>query len=181
MKRATSIAISFLVVLILWSPGISAKGDDFNSVVKMIEEFYNVKHQGFPFLAKAGLKVVGIGAKIKGGNAKYLAEAGSVKLAIFEDQNFNGDFIKFRRMLNDSLIQTWMPLVQTLSAVEGEQTYVFLREKGDKFNVLIVTIEEHEGTVVQATLSSKSLALLLKDPEGGAKAISQEATSTDNE
>ena len=180
MKRTTQIATSLLLVLMLLSPVIFAKGDDFNSVVKMIEEFYNVKHEGLPFLAKAGLKVVGIGAKIKGGSAKHLAEAGSVKLAIFEDQEFNGDFTKFRRILNDALNQTWMPLVQTLSA-EGEQSYIFLREKGNKFNVLIVTIEERDGTVVQATLSAKNLALLLKDPEAGAKAITQEATITDQE
>ena len=180
MKRTTQIATSLLLVLMLLSPVIFAKGDDFNSVVKMIEEFYSVKHEGLPFLAKAGLKVVGIGAKIKGGSAKHLAEAGSVKLAIFEDQEFNGDFTKFRRILNDALNQTWMPLVQTLSA-EGEQSYIFLREKGDKFNVLIVTIEERDGTVVQATLSAKNLALLLKDPEAGAKAITQEATITDQE
>ncbi len=178
MKRTTSIATSLLVVLMLLPPVTLAKGDDFNSVVKMIEEFYNVKHQGLPFLAKAGLKVVGMGAKIKGGEAKRLAEAGSVKLAMFEDQEFNGDFVKFRRMLNDALVQTWMPLVQTLSA-DGEQSYIFLREKGDKFNALIVTIDEHDGTVVQATLSSKNLALLLKDPESGAKAITQEATIID--
>ena len=181
MKRTTQIATSLLLVLMLLSPVIFAKGDDFNSVVKMIEEFYSVKHEGLPFLAKAGLKVVGIGAKIKGGSAKRLAEAGSVKLAIFEDQEFNGDFTKFRRILNDALNQIWMPLVQTLSASNGEQTYIFLREKGDKFNVLIVTIEERDGTVVQATLSAKNLALLLKDPEAGAKAITQEATITDQE
>lgn len=181
MKRTTSIAASLLLVTSFLSPALYAKGDDFNSVVKMIEEFYNVKHQGLPFLAKAGLKVVGVGAKIKGGNAKHLAEAGSVKLALFEDQEFNGDFVKFRRILNNALNQTWMPLVQTLSASNGEQTYIFLRQKGDKFNVLIVTIDERDGTVVQATLSSKNLALLLKDPEEGAKAITQEATIIDQE
>lgn len=181
MKRTTSIAASLLVVLLFSAPALYAKGDDFNSVVKMIEEFYNVKHQGLPFLAKAGLKVVGVGAKIKGGSAKHLAEAGSVKLALFEDQEFNGDFVKFRRILNDALNQTWMPLIQTLSPGDGEQTYIFLREKGDKFNVLIVTLEEHDGTVVQANLSSKNLALLLKDPEAGAKAITQEATIIDQE
>src|SRR4026208_1736068 len=79
---------------------VGAKGDDFNSVVKMIEQFYRVKHVGIPFLAKAGMKVATTAARIKGGEAKRIAEAGSVKLAVFENQDFNGDFIKFRSSLN---------------------------------------------------------------------------------
>ena len=182
MKSAPSIKVTSILLAILFSSSvIIAKGDDFNSVVKMIEQFYNVKHQGLPFLAKAGMKAVGVAARIKGGQARRLAEAGSIKLAVFEDQEFSGDFVKFRKNLNDALNQTWMPLVQTTSATEGEQVYIFLREKGDKFNVLIVTIEERDATVVQATLSPKNLALLLKDPESGAKAINQEATIIDQE
>ena len=144
---------------------VPAKGDDFNSVVKLIEQFYNVKHQGIPFLAKAAMKAVGVGAKVKGGEAKRFAEAGSIKLATFEGQDFNGDFMKFRQSLNEAMTETWVPLVQTLSSTEGEQNYIFVREKGDKFSVLVVNIEQRDATVIQATISPKNLALLLKDPE----------------
>ena len=161
--------------------GVQAKGDDFNSVVKMIERFYRVKHVGIPFLAKAGMKVATTAARIKGGEAKRIAEAGSVKLAVFENQNFNGDFIKFRSSLNEALNVTWMPLVQTLSGTGGEQVYIFLKDAGDKFNVLVITIEQRDATVVQVTLSPRNLALLLKDPEGTGKAITQEATINDQE
>src|SRR2546423_12375624 len=106
---------------------VHAKGDDFNSVVKMIEQFYRVKHEGIPFLAKAGMRVATTAARIKGGQAKRLAEAGSIKLAVFEDQNFAGDFMKFRTSLNDALNATWMPLIQTLSAKNEEQVYIFLK------------------------------------------------------
>ena len=182
MKSATTIRLSVvLLAASLCTMPAYAKGDDFNSVVKMIEEFYNVKHEGLPFLAKAGMKAVGIGAKIKGGDAKRFAEAGSIKLATFENQEFKGDFFKFRQVLNDSLTQTWMPLIQTLTAPDHEQCYIFVRDNGDKFRVLVVTIEPHEGTVVQATVSPKNLALLMKDPEEGAKAITQEATIIDQE
>src|SRR4026208_1111306 len=92
---------------------VHAKGDDFNSVVKMIEDFYRVKHVGIPFLAKAGMKVTTTAARIKGGTARRLAEAGSIKLAVFENQAFDGDFLKFRGSLNSALNETWMPLIQT--------------------------------------------------------------------
>jgi len=158
-----------------------AKGDDFNSIVKMIEQFYGVKHEAIPFLAKAGMTAGRTVARIKGGTAKRLAEAGSIKLAVFEDQQFAGEFPKFRSALNAALNQTWMPLVQTTSATDQEQVYIFLREAGEKFNVLVVTIEPRDATVVQVTLSPENLKLLLKDPEGTGKTITEEATIIDQE
>ena len=175
---------TFAVVVLALLPAVNvveAKGDDFNSVVKMIEQFYGVKHVGIPFLAKAGMKVARTAARIKGGQARRIAEAGSIKLAVFENQEFDGEFTKFRSMLNGALNTTWSPLVQTLSATSEEQVYIFLREAGDKFNVLVVTIAQRDATVVQVTLSPKNLALLMKDPEGTGKAITEEATIIDQE
>lgn len=177
MKTISAIVLALLV----FSMPVHAVGDDFNSVVKMIEQFYRVKHQGIPFLAKAGMKVATTAAKIKGGEAKRIAEAGSVKVAVFEDQSFNGDFTKFRASLNGALNDTWMPLIQTLSARAAEQNYIYLRTAGDKNHVLVITIGERDATVVQVTVSAKNLALLLRDPEGTGKSITEEATIIDQE
>jgi hypothetical protein len=179
--KAIATWILVVAMILTMANAAQAKGDDFNSVVKMIEQFYRVKHEGIPFLAKAGMKVGTTAARIKGGQARRFAEAGSIKLAVFEDQDFNGDFTKFRASLNEALNATWMPLIQTLSAQDEEQVYVFLKDAGDKFNVLVITIEQRDATVVQVTLSPKNLALLLKDPEGTGKAITQEATINDQE
>ena len=172
---------AFVLVLLLTANIAHAKGDDFNSVVKMIEQFYCVKHQGIPFLAKAGMKVARTAARIKGGEARRIAEAGSIKLAVFENQDFDGELMKFRSTLNAALNRTWSPLVQTISATDEEQVYIFLREAGDRFNVLVITIAQRDATVVQVTLSPKNLALLMKDPEGTGKAITEEATIIDQE
>ena len=173
--------VAVVLVLLLTANIAHAKGDDFNSVVKMIEQFYGVKHQGIPFLANAGMKVARTAARIKGGQARRIAEAGSIKLAVFENQDFDGELMKFRSTLNAALSRTWSPLVQTISATDEEQVYIFLREAGDKFNVLVITIAQRDATVVQVTLSPKNLALLMKDPEGTGKAITEEATIIDQE
>lgn len=170
-----------IILLIFAATTAQAKGDDFKSVVKMIEQFYGVKHIGIPFLAKAGMKVATTAARIKGGQAKRIAEAGSIKLAVFENQEFNGDFTKFRTSLNGALNTTWMPLLQTLSATNGEQNYIFLHDDGKKFNVLVITIAQRDATVVQVTLSPENLAKLMKDPEGTGKEITEEATIIDQE
>jgi len=174
----TFIAIILLVVAPTF---VHAKNDDFNAVVKMIEQFYGVKHVGIPFLAKAGMKVATTAARIKGGQARRISEAGSIKLAVFEDQEFNGDFMKFRTSLNGALNTTWMPVIQTISSGDGEQVYIYLREAGQKFHALVITIAQRDATVVQVTLSEKNLALLLKDPEGTGKSITEEATINDQE
>lgn len=171
-----------VLLLLAFSLGVvQAKGDDFNSVVKMIEQFYGVKHEGIPFLARAGMKAGRTAARVKGGTARQIAEAGSIKLAVFEDQDFNGEILKFRSTLNAALSETWLPLVQTLSAADAEQTYIFTREAGEKYIVLVVSIEPREGTVIQVTLSAKNFARLLKDPEGTGKAIAEEASILDQE
>ena len=177
----THIRIFAVAVLLALTNATYAKGDDFNAVVKMIEQFYGVKHEGIPFLARAGMGAARTAARIKGGTARRFAEAGSVKLAVFEDQKFNGEFLKFRNTLNAALNETWSPLVQSVSATDNEQVYIYLREAGEKYNVLVITIEQRDATVVQVTLSPENLKLLLKDPEGTGKAITEEATITDQE
>jgi hypothetical protein len=177
IKALVVLSLAFLLPLAV----VRAKGDDFNAVVKLIEKFYGVKHQGIPFLARAGMKVATTAARIKGGSAKQLAEAGSVKVAVFEDQTFDGEFTRFRASLNAALNQTWTPLMQTLSAATEEQTYIFVRDAESKYHVLIITIEQRAATVVQVTLSPKNFVLLMKDPEGTGKTITQEATIIDQE
>jgi len=181
MTRTYTMITAVVLSLVLAAGVTYAKGDDFNSVVKMIEQFYGVKHEGIPFLARAGMTATRTAARIKGGTARRLAEAGSIKLAVFEDQKFAGEFPKFRSTLNNALNQTWMPLVQTTSATDQEQVYIFLREAGEKFNVLVITIESRDASVVQVTLSPENLRLLLKDPEGTGKTITEEATIIDQE
>jgi hypothetical protein len=178
---STRVIIVVALLALSFATVVHAKGDDFNSVVKMVEQFYGVKHEGIPFLARAGMGVARTAARVKGGTARRLAEAGSVKLAVFEDQNFAGEIPKFRNTLNAALNETWSPLIQTVSASDAEQVYIYLRESGEKCNVLVITIEPRDATVVQVTLSPENLKLLLKDPAGTGKAITDEATITDQE
>ena len=180
--KITPLKVFIAIILLTFaSTAAQAKEDDFKSVVKMIEKFYGVKHQGIPFLAKAGMKVATTAARIKGGQARRIAEAGSIKLAVFENQDFDRDFTNFRTSLNGVLNTTWIPLIQTLSATTQDQNYIFLREAGDKYNVLVITITSRDATVVQVNLSRKNLALLMKDPEGTGKSITEEATIIDQE
>jgi hypothetical protein len=181
----TRLIIAGLVMALLLSAGptsSSAHGDGFNDAVKIIEQFYHVKHQNIPLLARAGMKAVRTSARMKGGDYKRLAEAGSVRVAFFEDQDFDsrGQIASFKASMQATLSGTWSPLVQTLAPKNEEQTYIYIRDAADKFHVLIVTIERHEATVVQATVAPEILAQLMTDPAEMGKALTQDATINDN-
>lgn len=158
-----------------------ADRDGFNEAVKLIEQFYHVKHQNIPLLARAGMKAVKTAAKIKGGEYKKLAEAGSVRVAFFEEQTFDsrGQIASFKSGMQSLLGDQWSALVQTLAPKTEEQTYVYVRDAGKNFHVLVITIERREATVIQATLAPQVLADLLRDPEGMGKLLSDEATTGD--
>ena len=187
MKRSLTAAFILLALVALIPavlvkvPAVSAKGDDFGAVVKVIEQFYHVKHQGISFLARAGIKTATTVARISGGQRRQLAEAGSVKVAYFEDQDFKDttNFAAFKSAIGATLAGSWSPLVQAASPKAAEQTYIYLREAGQKFNVMVVTIEPREACVVQITLSPENLAKLMRDPDEMGKTITNEATTED--
>src|SRR3989442_11166005 len=163
--KINSVIIVFLGLALLFyvSTPATAKGDEFGAVVQAIEHFYHVKHQSIPLLARAGMKAATTAARIKGGEYKRIAEAGSIKIAFFEDQDFNsrGSIAAFKTSLTNAVGDTWSPLIQTLSPKDEEQTHIFIRNAGDKVSVLVVTLERRDGTVVQVNLSPHTLALLM--------------------
>jgi hypothetical protein len=179
---AKLILTGLLLASLLASPlCVLADRDGFNDAVKTIEQFYHVKHQNIPLLARAGMKAVRTAAKIRGGQYRKIAEAGTVRVAFFEDQTFDsrGDIAAFKRLIQQSLAADWSPLVQTLSPKTEEQSYVYLRDAGQKFHVLVITIEKHDATVVQATVAPQVLADLMKSPDEIGRELTDEATTSD--
>jgi hypothetical protein len=180
MKKLMAVSFIFIAALCV-GLDVQSKSDDFSSVVKVIERVYHVKHKSLPFLARAGIKTAGAVGRLAGGMKRHIAEAGSVKVAFFEDQDFEstGGVATLKTALGAVLNAEWSPLVQVASARGHEQTFVYLREAGDKFNVLVVTIEPREACVVQVTVSPRTLAQLMKNPDEMGSSITADATTED--
>jgi len=182
MKKYAAIASLIGIALSLFGEFVvQAKADEFGAAVKTIEQFYHVKHQSVPLVARASLKAASAAAKIRGGDYKRIAEAGSVRMVYFENQEFDsrGSISSFKTSLLTAVGDTWTSLMLTLAPQTEDQSYIFLRSVGEKFQVLVVTISRHDATVVQITVRPDTLAQLLKDPEGMGKAINDDAM-TDN-
>lgn len=183
MKAKLTILVIAAVVTCSFRASATAGSDGFSAAIKTIEQFYHVKHKSLPFLARAAVKAMTTAAKIRGGDYKRIAEAGSIRVAYFEDQTFNsrGQIATFKASLQSTLSPSWSPVVQNMAPQDEEQSHIYLREAGDKFHVLVITIARREGTVVQATLSPDALASLMRDPDQMGKAITDEATTSDPE
>ncbi|PYS32936.1 MAG: hypothetical protein DMF75_10770 [Acidobacteria bacterium] len=78
--------------------------------------------------------------------------------------------------MKNALSVTWSALVQTLAPKNEEQNYIYVRELDKNFSVLVITIERHEATVVEATVAPQILAQLMKDPNEMGKALTDDAT-----
>jgi hypothetical protein len=184
MKTRLTIT-GLIIATIVFAPLSStvARGDDFDAVVKAIEQFYHVKHQSLPLLARAGMKGARTVARVRGGDYKRIADAGSVRLVFFEDQEFNshGRIAGFKASIQSTLNEGWSPLIATLSAKDEEQTYIYIRDAGAKFHVLVVTIERREATVVEATVAPDVLATLMKDPGDMGKTLTDDAALNNNQ
>jgi len=181
MKKSIALSLMF-IALLGFVPMTQAKGDDFGEVVRLIEQFYHVKHEGIPLLARAGMKTATTVARISGGPRRQIAEAGSVKVAYFEDQNFrsSGSYAAFKSSMN-SVLTGWSPFIQVASPKEDAQSYIYLRDAGNKFNVMVVTIEQREACVVQVNLSPENMAKLMRTPDEMGNKITVEATTNDKE
>src|SRR5881392_4519092 len=108
------VAMILVIALALAAPlSVRADRDGFNDAVKTIEQFYHVKHQNIPLLARAGMKAVKTAAKIRGGEYKKIAEAGSVRVAFFEEQTFDsrGQIASFKAAMQNTLGGQWSALV----------------------------------------------------------------------
>jgi hypothetical protein len=182
MKMLKTLTTIIAVTLALSMPiCASPDRDGFSDAVKLVEQFYHVKHQSIPLLARASMKAVKTAAQVRGGEYKKLAEAGSVRVAFFEEQTFDshGQIASFKSAVQNALADQWSALVQTLAPKTEEQTYVYVRDAGKNFHVLVITIERREATVIQASVTPQILAELLKNPDEMGKALTDEATISD--
>ncbi len=176
-KRLISQLVIIILALSLTHPVRSAKDEGYDVVVKLVETHYRVKRKSVPLLARAAIKGGRAIARIASSSIPELAEAGSIRLAIFENQDFShpAGTIPFMTALRAALSPEWSPLVEILLPQDDEQTYIYMREAGDKFKLLVVNIGRRDATVLQVKLSPETLIKLIHDPEVMGKAIADEA------
>lgn len=157
----------------------AAKDDGYDDVVKLVERHYNVKRKDVPLLSRAAIKGGRAIARISSSSIPELAEAGSVHLAVFEDQDFSHPItnVPFMAALRAHLSTEWSPLVQLVSPDDNEQTYIYMREAGEKFRLIAVNISQRNATVLEVKLSPRTLVKLIQDPDVIGETLTKETGS----
>lgn len=146
------------------SHGHALRGREFNGVVRAIEDHYGVRHTHIPFLSLAALFARPAGVR-------------GLKLAVFEDfhplsADLSSTHVATARatahtklsmtedlqgVVEHSLGSDWSLFVRTRSHDDGDNTLIYVNLGDGKMQMMIVSIEPSEATVVEMNLNEQAM------------------------
>ncbi len=153
MKKLTRFFALILISAFFISP-LSAKPNEFKAVVSQIKKQYNAKQMRIPMV----FGLVGIGARIfTKGAIKGL------KIAVFEDQDFSKPLKdnSMESVFANAFDNNWTPNIRRYSKKTGERTYIYSKEAGKDFQLLITSIEERQAVVVTVKVNPEQMQKLI--------------------
>jgi hypothetical protein len=176
-RKLTTAITAFALALSAATFGARAASEakpEYDSVVRLVESHYHVKHKGIPFLANASVKT----AKVVSSTVRRYSRFADLKLAVFEDEDFDaGDHAQFYSAMRRMMEPRWAPLVVVRGRDEG-QTYTYTREEGaGRFQVIVCVIGDRDGTVLEVGLNEEEFIKLLQNPEQETKNIADAASN----
>lgn len=149
MKRATWITAAFLI------GGIACHAADreFSDVVRAISDECHARPTHIPFFGM----VNAFTAVVHPAGAKH------IDLAVFE--NLDPRDRPRAGAIQRAVGSSWTPFIHVRSARDRETVYVYMRQVGPDWKLLLVSMERAEATVVQLLLDADGLARWISDPE----------------
>ena len=154
MKNLTRFLNLIIISSFLIIP-VSAKPNEFKTVVKQIKKQYNAKQMRIPMV----FGLVGLGARIfTKGAIKGL------KIAVFEDQDFSKPLKdnSMESVFANTFDSNWTPNIRSYSKKSGERTYLYSKEAGKDFQLLITSIEERQAVVVTVKVNPEQMQKLIE-------------------
>jgi len=142
------------VFMLLCVPVAGFAADPFKEIVKAIEQKCGVRHTGIPWFARAMMKPVMWGYGF-----------GGLKIAEFENCPSTGEGSQARlaNAIERTVGPEWQQMVRVRSRYDNETVYIYVRPLGQKFAVLIVTVEPSEANVVQLNINPRQLERWIDD------------------
>jgi len=159
-RNNATIPILALAGLLFMIPVTSRAGDrQFRAIVQRIQTHYQKRPMRFMGL----LSFVANRARPEG--------IRNIKLAVFEDLDSS------RHPADsdlDALMQKivgpeFQPFVRVRSRRDGEQTFVYAKELGRDFELLVVSLERDEACVVKMKVDPEAMEKWIDDPPGMSK------------
>lgn len=145
MKR-----LLILTTLLLTSAAFAS--DDFNAVVKAVENNYGIHHMHIPMM--------GIALRFSPDH-----EARSMKLAIFEAAPKHRDLSNLQQVIASSVGSEWSPFVRVWSRRDQESVVIYAKPSASGMRLLITCLDQDESVVMSVDVNEKSLREWIEEPE----------------
>lgn len=153
MNRAACLAAA----CVAWAAVGQAADREFSEVVRAIGDAYHARPTRIPLfgLVNAFTEVA------------HPAGAKHIDLAVFEDLHTGNRNI--RDGIRSAVGSSWTPFIQVRSDRDHETVFVYMRQVGHDWKLLLVAMERAEATVMQLSLDADALARWVTDPENCAR------------
>jgi len=151
-----------LVLTLLSAVSAYAADREFTDVVRIISEEFHTRPTSIPMFGLVNLFTAAV----------HPAGTRHIDLAVFEHLS---DHDRQGRDLPEAIMKavgrSWRPFVQVRSHRNGreETVFVYMRQEGKEWKLLITAIENEEATVVQLLLNADALARWITSPEHSAR------------
>lgn len=169
MRKSSWLVGTLIFGALLALPAVaSGKDRAFDEIVRRIGSYYH----------KRPLPLMGLASFAA--NRARPEGVRNMKLAIFEDLDTsqNPPDSNFDSFLQDAAGAEFQPFVRVLSNRDHERTYVYAKEAGDSWELLVVDIEQDEACVIQMQLKPEAMAEWLDEPARQARSSAHEAESS---
>jgi hypothetical protein len=151
-----------LLFILLATVSANAADREFTDVVRVISDEFHTKPMSIPMFGLVNIFTAAV----------HPAGTRHIDLAVFEHLDRHD---RSGRDLCESILnavgRTWKPFVQVRSHRGGheENVFVYMRQQGKEWKLLVTSIERDEATVVQLLLNPDALARWIADPEHSAR------------
>ena len=148
--------VLILLALVSAVPAIATAGDrQFDAIVERLRSHYH----------KGPVRMLGFASFV--GRRFYAGEAKNMRIAVFEDLDpaLNppaGDFDAFMQEIAGA---EFRPLVRVVSRRDGEQTFIYVRPAQKDYEMLIVSLEGDEASVVKMRISPDAMSRWVEKPD----------------
>jgi hypothetical protein len=155
-------SLPVVALCMLGSFALRAADREFTDVVRVISDEFHTRPTSIPMFGLVNLVTAAV----------HPAGTRHVDLAMFEHL---GSHDREGRNLPESIMnavgRSWTPFVEVRSRKDSheELVFVYLRQNGKDWKLLITSVERDEATVVQLLLNPDALARWMSNPETSAR------------
>jgi len=150
-----------IVILAVCTVGFTATAiaeePEFTAIANHLKKDYHATERHIPFMGLAYFAV------------KIVRPAGvkSFKIKIFENLKYSHDGTDevLNAVLQNSLGPGWQALVKVYSRSDGQQTFVYSKEEGKCFRIMVVNIGREDATVVKLKVNPDTLVKWIDNPK----------------